>query len=269
MVSLSVDVPAMYTSIKTLILASLMLLSGCASQEDALENAAPDFISEETKQQIRSTAVLVSLEQDTRLGMPVSGQGTSHQYYGVISKLAESGAVRFEKDLSQEHRRLLRGIDKIAFLFDVGGKFRVAVDENLRSVNWLNISSVLNQNDVPVTDIERMVKTQDEDALLLIANRYLMAIDFSSITVFSDVTLYAHDETLVKIAKAARPYEDPPTLYHKLFTFEFRYEGSYATPDDALKGWNENDGEMVQRAISESITELTKQIVADLSASTS
>lgn len=241
-----------------------MLLSGCSSQEKDLENVPPDFISAEAKQNIRSTRVVVSLAQDTGLGMPVSGQGTSHQYYGVIGKLAESGTVRFEKDLSQEHRHLLRGIDKAAFHFDTGGKFRQAIAESLQSVNWLNISTVVNQNDIPITDIERMVQTQDEDALLLVANRYLMAIDFSSITVFSDVTLYAHDETLTAIAKSVRPYEDPPTLYHKLFSFEFRYEGGYTTPDDALKGWNENDGAMVQLAISESINNLTNQIMAGL-----
>lgn len=252
-------------TITTLVIVSLMLLSGCASQEKAPENVAPDFISDEVKQQIKSTLVVVSLDQDARLGMPASGQGTSHQYYGVIGKLAESGTVRFEKDLSEDHRRLLRGIDKAAFHFDTGAKFRAEIEEGLRSSAWLNVVSVLNQNDVPIADIERMVQTQDEDALLLIANRYLVAMDFSSITVFSYVTLYAHEEALVKIAKAARPYEDPPTLYQKLFSFEYRYEGSYTTPEQALKGWNENDGEMVQRAISQSIIDLTKQLVTDLS----
>ncbi|MDX1812110.1 MAG: hypothetical protein R3240_09195, partial [Gammaproteobacteria bacterium] len=236
----------MYTFIKTLIVVSFISLSGCASQEEIPENVSPDHISEAVKQHINSTLVVVSLEEDARLGMPVSGQGTSHQYYGVIGKLAESGTVRYAKDLSEEHRQLLRGIDKVAFRFDTGTKFRTAIGEALRSIDWLHISSVVNQTDLPMTDIEHMVQTQDEDALLLIDNRYLMAIDFSSITVFSYVTLYAHNEALVKIAKAARPYDDPPTLYQKLFTFEYPYEAGRTslddsgntTPDEALKGWN-------------------------------
>jgi hypothetical protein len=259
----------MRTAIKILITVSLILLSGCTSQEKSLEDVSPDFISEEVKQTINSTRIVVSLDQDARLGMPASGQGTSHQYYGVIGKLAESGTVRFENDLSEEKRRLLRGIDKVAFRFDAGAKFREVVEEGIRFIDWLDVSSVINQNDIAFDDIGRMVQTQDEDALLLIANRYLMDMDFERIAVFSYVTLYAHDETLIKIAKATRPYEEPPTLYQKLFLFEFRYDGSYTTPDDALKGWNENDGEMVQRAISESITYLTKQIEGDLSSAKS
>jgi hypothetical protein len=255
----------MHTFVKTLILAGSILLCGCSSQEKAQENVSPDFISEEVKQYINSTKVVVSLDQDARFGMPVSGQSTSHQYYGVIGKLAESGTVRFAKDLSEENRRLLRGIDRSAFHFDAGAKFRGAIEESLQSVAWLKVSDIVNQNDVPVDDIERMVQSQDEDALLFIANRYLMEIDFSRITVFSDVTLYAHDESLIKIAKAARPYENLPTLYQKLFLFEFRYDGSYTTPEDALKAWNKSDGEMVQRAILDSIDNLTQQIVIELS----
>lgn len=258
----------MHISIKTLILIGLILSGGCSSQEKAPENVSPNYISEEVKQYLNSTRVVVSFDQDARFGMPASGKGTSHQYYGVIGKLAESGTVRFKKDLSEENRRLLRGIDKTAFHIDAGAKFREVIEENLQSVDWLAVTSVINQNDVPVDDIERMVQTQDEDALLFIANRYLMEMDFSRMTVFSDVTLYAHDESLIKIAKAARPYENLPTLYQKLFLFEFRYDAGYTTPEEALKGWNENNGAMIQRAISQSITELTGQIVADLSSAT-
>ena len=255
----------MHTSIKTLILFGLILSGGCSSQEKAPENVSPNFISEEVKQYLNSTKVVVSFDQDARFGMPVSGHGTSHQYYGVIGKLAESGTVRLAKDLSEENRRLLRGIDRAAFHFDAGAKFRDAIEESLQSVDWLKVSDIVILNDVPVDDIERMVQTQDEDALLFVANRYLMGMDFRRITVFSDVTLYAHDESLVKIAKAIRPYENPPTLYQKLFLFEFRYDGGYTTPDKALKGWNVNSGAMVERATKESIIELTKRIVADLS----
>lgn len=249
-----------------------MLLSGCASKESVPGNVAPDRISVAAKQHIKSTLVVVSVDEDSRLGMPVSGQGTSHQYYGVIGKLAESGEVRYQKDLSEDYRQLLRGIDKVAFKLDIGSRFRKASGEALRSVDWLNMTNVVNQTDIPVADIAKMVQTQDEDALLLIDNRYLMAIDFSSITVLSYVTLYAHNESLVKIAKTARPYEDPPILYQKLFTFEYPYEAGQTslsdrgnvTPDEALKGWNKNDGDMVQRAISQSIDDLTNQITSGL-----
>lgn len=257
-----------HTSIKTLILLGLILLSGCSSQEKELENVAPNFISEGVKQYLNSTKVVVSFDQDARFGMPASGHGTSHQHYGVVGKLAESGTVRLAKDLSEENRRLLRGIDRAAFHFDAGAKFREAIEESLQSVDWLKVSDIVILNDVPVDDIERMVQTQDEDALLFIANRYLMSMDFSRITVFSDVTLYAHDESLIKIAKAARPYVNPPTLYQKLFLFEFRYDGSYTTPEDALKAWSESDGEMVQRAIKDSIDNLTQQIAIELSSAT-
>ncbi len=255
----------MHASIKTLILFALILSGGCSSHEKAPENVSPNFISEEVKQYLNSTKVVVSFNQDARFGMPVSGQGTSHQYYGVIGKLAESGTVRLAKDLSEENRRLLRGIDRAAFHFDAGAKFRDAIEESLQSIDWLKISDIVVLNDVPVDEIERMVQTQDEDALLFVANRYLMGMDFRRIAVFSEVTLYAHDESLVKIAKAIRPYEYPPTLYQKLFLFEFRYEGSYTTPEDALKAWNESDGEMVRRAIKGSIDNLTQQIVIELS----
>lgn len=254
-----------HTSIKTLILLGLILLSGCSSQEKVAQNVSPNIINEEVKQYLNSTKVVVSFDQDARFGMPASGKGTSHQYYGVIGKLAESGTVRLAKDLSEDNRRLLRGIDRAAFHFDAGTKFRDAIEESLQSVDWLKVSDIVILNDVPVDDIERMVQTQDEDALLFVANRYLMGMDFRRITVFSDVTLYAHDEALVKIAKAIRPYENPPTLYQKLFLFEFRYEGSYTTPEDALKAWNESDGEMVRRAIKDSIDNLTQQIVVALS----
>ena len=259
----------MRTNIQTLFFVSLVLLYGCTAQGKFQKEVSPTFINEETKQYIKSTKVVVSLDQDKRLGIPASGHGTSHQYFGVIGKLAESAEIRFGRDLSEEQRQLLRGVDKAAFRFDTGVKFREAVESNLRPIDWLNVSSVINQTDLQIPDIERMVKTQDEDALLLIDTRYLMAVDFSSITVFSYVTLYAHEETLVKIAKYARPYENPPTLYNNLFSYEFHYDGSYTTANDALKGWDENEGEMVQRAISESITDLTMQIAADLSFTTS
>jgi len=254
----------MPTSLLTILIVSIILLGGCSSQENIPENAVPDHISSAAKQHIKSTLVVVSVDEDSRLGMPVSGQGTSHQYYGVIGKLAESGEVRYQKDLSDDYRQLLRGIDKVAFKLNIGSLFRETAGEALRSIDWLNMTSVVSQTDIPVADVAQLVQTQDEDALLLIDNRYLMAIDFSSITVLSYVTLYAHNESLVKIAKTASPYEDPPILYQKLFTFEYPYEGEITTPDEALKGWNKNDGDMVQRAISQSIDDLTNQIASGL-----
>jgi len=246
----------------------ILLLCGCTVQEKTWENVSPVFVREEAKQHINSTRVVVSIDQDKRLGIPVMGQRTSHQYFGVVGKLAESGEARFKNDLAEEHRRLLREVDLAAFRFDTGNKFREAVDQKINTLQWLKISSVVNHADLQVSDVESMVQTQDEDALLLIDTRYLMAIDFSNITVFSYVTLYAHSDDLVKIAKAAHPYEDPPTLYKNLFSYEFRVEGKYATADDALKGWSENNGEMVQHAISESISDLTQRIIADLSFTT-
>ena len=259
----------MCANIKTLILASLVLLNGCTVQEKYWGKVAPVFVSEEAKQHIKSTKVMVSIDQNSKLGIPILGQRTSHQYYGVIGKLAESAEVRFEKGLSEENRSLLRSVDITAFKFDTGAKFSKAVESSLRSLDWLKVSSVVSQTDLQIAEIESMVQTQDEDALLLIDNRYLMAVDFSSITVLSYVSLYAHEKTLVKIAKDARPYEDPPTLYKNFFSFQFRYTDNYTTPHDALKGWSNNEGEMVQRAISESINDLTKQIIADLSFTTS
>lgn len=258
----------MYAIVKNLLIISVLLIVGCTVQEKYWGKEAPVFVPEEAKQHVKSTKVVVSLDQDSKLGIPVLGQRTSHQYHGVIGKLAESATVRFEKDLSEEHRSLLRDIDKMAFRFDTSVKFREAAESALRPVAWLNVSSVVDQHDLPIAEIERMVQTQDEDALLFIDNRYLMAIDFSSITVLSYVTLYAHEETLVKIAKQSRPYEDPPTLYKHFFSYEFRYDGSFTTPYDALKGWSNNDGEMVKRALKESIADLTKQIVEDLSYTT-
>lgn len=258
----------MFTSRLTLTIISFVLLTSCTMQEKTWESASPVFISEQVKEQIKSTRVVVSIDQDSRLGIPILGQRTSHQYFGVLGKLAESASVRFADDLSDEHRSLFRGIDKTAFHFNTGIKFRDAAETNLQTLKWLKVSSVVHQDKVPLSEIENMVKTQDEDTLLLIDNRYLMAIDFSSISVFSYVTLYAHDDKLVKLAKASHPYEDPPTLYKKLFSFEFRYDKPYMTADDALKGWSDDEGAMIQRAISQSIADLTKQIAADLTFTT-
>lgn len=259
----------MHTGLKILFSVSLTLFVGCASEEQFPAEFSPIVINKEIQEQIKSTKVVVSINQDKRLGIPISGHGTSHQYFGVIGKLADSARIRFDKDLSEEQHKLLLRVDMAAYKFDTGVKFREAVNSNLDSLGWLNISSVVNQTDVQASDVERMVKTQDEDTLLLIDNRYLMAIDFSSITVFSYVTLYAHEESLVKIAKTAMPYEDPPTLHKKLFSFVFPYEGNYTTAKDALTGWEKNEGEMVKRAITESITDLTNRIVADLSSTAS
>ena len=257
--------PSMNTCLKALTIFSTALLLSCTVQEKSWENVSPIFIVDEAKQYIHSTKVVVSIDQDKRLGMPVLGQRTSHQYYGVIGKLAESAEIRFGDSLSDEQRGLLRVVDKASFRFGIGARFRDATEQSLSSTDWLKASSVVNETDLLVSDIERLVLTQDEDALLLIDNRYLMAIDFSSISVFSYVTLYAHEQNLVKLATAAHPYEIPPTLYKNLFSYEFRIEGKYATADDALKGWSNNEGEMVQRAISDSIADLTSQIARDLS----
>lgn len=251
--------------IKILFSLGLLLLNACSVQEKTWESVSPVFVSEEAKQHISSTRVVVSIDQDKRLGIPVMGQRTSHQYFGTVGKLAESGEERFKNDLSEEQRRLLRKVDLAAFRFETGNKFRTAIEQNINSIEWLKVSSVINHADLQISDIESMVQTQDEDALLLIDTRYLMAIDFSNITVFSYVTLYAHEDTLAKIARNIRPYEDPPTLYKNLFSYEFRLQGNYPTADDALKGWDNNEGEMVQKAISESITDLTTRIVEDLS----
>ena len=258
----------MKPQIKALCILIFILLHACTVQEKTWENASPIFIVEEAKHHINATKVVVSIDQDKRLGMPVLGQRTSHQYYGVVGKLAESAEVRFGNSLSEEQRKLLRDVDKASFRFDTGVKFRDAINNSLRSIEWLKVSSVANETDLHIPDIERLVLTQDEDALLLIDSRYLMAIDFSSISVFSYVTLYAHEENLVKIARSAHPYENPPTLYKNLFSYEFRITGNYATADDALTGWSNNEGEMVQRAIAESIKDLTSQIAEDLSFTT-
>lgn len=255
----------MPTTIKIFLLTYLVLLTACTVQEKTWESVSPVFISEQAKKHIESTRVVVSIDQDSRLGIPVLGQRTSHQYFGVIGKLAESATVRFEKDLSADHRRLLRGVDKAAFGFDTGAKFRDATDKSLRAIDWLKVKTVVNRYDVPISDIKNLVQSQDEDALLFVDNRFLMSFDFRSITVFSHVTLYAHNEKLMEIAKKAKPYEDPPTLYKNLFIHEFHYENRYTTAEDALSGWSAKDGEMVKNAIMASINDLTNQLASDLS----
>lgn len=250
---------------KLLLIPCLLVLTACTVQEKTWESVSPVFITEQAKKHIQSTRVIVSIDQDSRLGIPVLGQRTSHQYFGVIGKLAESAAVRFEKDLSEEHRSLLRGVDKAAFSFDTGAKFRDAAEKSLRDVDWLKVNTVINRYDVPISEIGNLVQTQDEDALLFIDNRFLMSFDFRSITVFSHVTLYAHNEQLADIAKKAKPYEDPPTLYKNLFIHEFHYENRYTTAEEALSGWSTKNGEMVNRAIMASITDLTNQLTSDLS----
>lgn len=253
--------------ISTLIITAI-LFAACSVQEKTWESVSPIFITEKAKKHIESTKVIVSIDRDNRLGIPIMGQRTSHQYFGVIGKLAESATVKFEQDLSEENRRLLRGIDKAAFHFNTGAKFRDVAKNELPSIKWLKVSTVVNQYDVTLTDIKNLVQTQDEDALLFIDNRFLMAFDFRSIMVFSHVSLFARNEKLVEIARKAKPYEDPPTLYKNLFIYEFHFENKYTTAEDALTGWSNNEGEMVKRAISESISDLTKQIITDLSFTT-
>lgn len=250
---------------KKLVFVTVILLTACSVQEKTWESVSPVFVPEKAKQFIQTTRVLISVDRDSRMGIPVMGQRTSHQYFGVLGKLAESATSRFKDDLAAEHRHLLRGVDKAAFKFDSSGKFRETAEQKLRNIDWLKVSNVVNQYDIPLNEIGKIVRTQDEDVLLFIDNRFLMSYDFRSIIVFSHVALYANNDQLVEIAKKARPYENPPTLYKNLFLYEYHYDKKYTTADDALGGWSNNNGEMVRRAIAESISDLTNQISTDLS----
>lgn len=252
----------------SLVVVLLLVLTGCMVQQKYWGKVSPIFMDEKARSLIKSTKVLVGLDHDSRMGPPVLERENPGGQYGIIGSLNESTMAHSESKSTQERQKNLDGINKAAIDFNIGSRFREAIEESIKPFSWLNVTYVVKKHDVKIPEIEQMVKTLDEDALLLIDNKYLMAKDFSNITVFSYVALYANEKNLVKIAKDARPYEDPPTLYKNLFQYEFRYDGTYTTADSALKGWNENDGEMLKRALTKSIADLNRQIVADFSSTT-
>jgi hypothetical protein len=258
----------MITVLRLLLMTMTLLGSGCAVQQKYWGQVSPIFMNETARPLISSTRVVVGLDHDSRMGPPVIANGSSGQQFGILGALIESAIVHNENDAIQDRQRRLDGINKAALEYNIGSKFREAVEKSISPLSWLNISYVVKKHDVRIPEIERMVQTLDEDALLLVDNKYLLAQDYSRITVFSYVALYAKESTLAKIAKDARPYEDPPTLYKNLFQYEFAYDGVYTTENDALAGWSSNEGTMIHRALTASIDELTRQIVADLQSTT-
>ena len=175
------------------------------------------------------------------------------QWFGLIGALVESAIVHNENDQLQARQRQLTTINKATLDFNIGSKFREKVETTMKPIDWLNVSYVVKKHKIRIYEVEQMVKNAD---------------DYSNIKVFSYVAIYANEKNLAKIAKDARPHEDPPTLYKNVFKYEFQFDGTYTTAESALKGWSDNDGEMLKRALSASIDELVNQIVTDFSYTT-
>lgn len=251
-----------------IILACTLTGAGCAVQQKYWGDVAPIFMNETARPLISSTRILVGLDHSSRMGPPLVANGNSGQQFGLIGALVESALVHNENDQIQARQRSLTTINKATLDFNIGSKFREKVESTMKPIDWLNVSYVVKKQQVKIYEVEKMVKNLDEDALLLIDNKYLMADDYSNIKVFSYVAIYANEKNLAKIAKDARPHEDPPTLYKNVFKYEFQYDGTYTTPESALKGWSDNDGEMLKRALTASIDELVNQIVTDFSYTT-
>lgn len=250
------------------ILCCVFVFTGCAVQQKYWGDTSPIFMNETARPLISSTRVLVGLDHDSKMGPPIVANGSSGQQFGLIGALVESAIVHGENNALQERQRRLTGINQAVLDFNIASRFRETVESTIKPIDWLNVSYVVKKHDVKIFEVEKMVNSLEEDALLLIDNKYLMAEDFSNFKVFSYVAIYANEKNLAKIAKDARPHENPPTLYKNLFKYEFKYDGTYTTPESALKGWSDNDGEMLKRAMAQSIDNLVNQIVTDFSYTT-
>jgi len=69
---------AKHTFFPILALIFSTFLVGCTVQEKYWDQTTPICMDETAKQHIKSTRVIVSIDQDQRLGIPVLGQRTSH-----------------------------------------------------------------------------------------------------------------------------------------------------------------------------------------------
>lgn len=229
---------------------------------------SPIFMNETARHQIRSTRIVVGLNADSRMGPPLVANGNSGQQFGLIGVLIESAIVHGENDAIQDKQKRLAEINKAVLNYNFGSHFRQAIEDGVKPLDWLNVSYVVKQQDYKTGDTEKILRTLEEDALLVVDCKYIMADDYSRLFVYSYVALHAQQKDLVAIAKQARPYEDPPVLYKNLFKYEFPFEGTYTNEREAIKGWSDNEGEMIHRAMETSIKELTQQITSDMSAIT-
>ena len=249
-------------------ISTLIMTTGCVVQQKYWNDSAPIFMNETARPLISSIRVMVGLDYDSKMGPPMIANQNSAQQFGLIGLLVESAIVYNENDSIQMRQRRLTEINRATLEFNIGSQFREAVESTMKPIDWLNISYVVKKHDIKIHEIEKMVVDLEEDALLLIDNKYLMAEDFSKLEVLSYVAIYANEANLVKIAKDARPDEYPPTLYKNLFRFEYPYQGTYITADKAINGWSENGSQMLKNALSKSIENLVNQIVTDFSYTT-
>jgi len=245
-----------------------VILIACVAPQKNWNYISPIFMVENARHKIGSTRVVVGLNADSRLGPPLVASGNSGQQGGLIGALIESAIVHGQNDTIQEKQRHLTEINNALLTFNFGSAFRQAVQDKVKPLEWLHVTYITKQQDFRIGDITRLLTSIDEDALLVIDCKYIMADDYSKLNVYTHVTLNPKRAELVKIAKQARPNDQFTVLYENLFKFVFPYDGTFLNPNDAIAGWSNNNGDMIHRALTASINDLTQQIISDMSAIT-
>lgn len=253
--------------IKIVLLTMLYSLTACVAPQKTWEGVTPIFMVEAARNRINSTRVVVGLNPESTMA-PKIATANSGQQFGLIGALIESAIVHGENDAMQDRQRLVNNIRSEALKYNFGSKFREEIENNLQGLDWLKVTFVVKEPSLQTQNVSNILKSINEDVLLVMDCKYSMSEDFSKIFVMSHVAMHPRNEELSKIALQFRPNEDLPTLYRHLFKYEYPFDGVFSDVIQAANGWSANNGEMIHKALDAAIADLATQIIADLSAYT-
>ena len=238
-----------------LTLASLLnVLLGCAS---------PRIIpmTEGAASKIKSTeAILVLSQQEIAAEINPSGVAAAGGG-GLLLALVD---VAVNKSRAGDAEAAIAPIKNALLDYDFAKQLRVALEEELRRLAWINLQSLRTVSSPDAKKIDDAVAASAANAVLVIRMTYSLTSDFSLVKVTAAVTGYPKTEELSAIAKRARPDANPPLLYRNDFSVMNGMGLPKSDRPTAAKAWAENNGKAARDALGKAAADLAKRIAADL-----
>jgi hypothetical protein len=230
------------------------VLLGCAS---------PRIIpmTEGAASKIKSTeAILVLSQQEIAAEINPSAVAAAGGG-GLLLALVD---VAVNKSRADDAEAAIAPIKNALLDYDFPKQLRVALEEELRRLAWINLQSLRTVSSPDTKKIDGEVAASAATAVLVIRTTYSLTSDFSFIKVKAAVTGYPKTEELSAIAKQARPDTDPPLLYRNDFSVMNGMGQRKSDRPTAAKAWAENNGKAARDALGQAASDLAKRIAADL-----
>lgn len=251
----------LYKFKNTLVVLACVLAAGCVANP-VYEEVEPLSVIQNYRDKIHSTRVIVGLDPKNSENIQTY-IGTSGQQFGLLGVLIEGLLANGQNDDVVARERALMNIRSAALKFNFGSKIRQQLQNSLEKVDWLKVKVVRKAPQFQRSNVSDIKAESREDVLIVVDAFYKMEEDLSKMTITGIAVAHPMGNLLTRL-KPSPDSTDHPVWYKNKFSFDYPIEGGYTDKQTASNKWGQDNGAMVQRALTAGVKQVARLIAQDI-----